>query len=184
VRLTDVDVQVRNVDAGVQRRRAPPTDRQWNRVLITDFRVLIASRSGARRSAARLYKSSLRANVGPSRDGVTSELGRGARRCSSPPALSDCQRAHALCRRDIACAARFDEVGLRSSQCAVPDLTSGEAHRNGGNPIRFGDVDSGETRGLDICFSHSRSPGRIVDLGTGVDGEDAFKNQIDSSEAF
>jgi hypothetical protein len=52
-----------------------------------------------------------------------------------------------------------DEVGIKI--LAVPlffDLTAGEAQEpNGGEPIRFGDVDSGEQRGMDhLLFSHQQ----------------------------
>lgn len=83
-----------------------------------------------------------------------------------------------------------DEVGIKI--LAVPlftDLTSGEAQSpNGGNPIRFGDVDSGETRGMDhLLFSHQQpiAGAALSIMGFEVDGEDAFKNQIDSfTDAF
>jgi hypothetical protein len=83
-----------------------------------------------------------------------------------------------------------DEVGLKILAVALfPDLTSGDAQSpNGGNPIRFGDVDSGETRGLDhLLFSHQQTiaGAALSILGFEVDGEDAFKNQIDSfTDAF
>lgn len=83
-----------------------------------------------------------------------------------------------------------DEVGLKI--LAVPlfaDLTGGDAQApNGGAPIRFGDVDSGETRALDhLLFSHQQpiAGAALSIMGFEVDGEDAFKNQIDSfTDAF
>ena len=83
-----------------------------------------------------------------------------------------------------------DEVGLKILAVPLfPDLTSGEAQTpNGGDPIRFGDVDSGETRALDhVLFSHQQpiAGAALSILGFEVDGEDAFKNQIDSfTDAF
>jgi hypothetical protein len=83
-----------------------------------------------------------------------------------------------------------DEVGIRI--LAVPlflDLTAGEAQiPNGGKPIRFGDVDSGETRGMDhLLFSHQQAitGAALSILGFEVDGEEAFEKQIDSfTDAF
>jgi len=83
-----------------------------------------------------------------------------------------------------------DEVGLKILAVALfPDLTSGEAQTpNAGDPIRFDDVDSGETRALDhLLFSHQQpiAGAALSIMGFEVDGEDAFKNQIDSfTEAF
>jgi hypothetical protein len=70
-----------------------------------------------------------------------------------------------------------------------PDLTSGEAQSpNVGAPIRFDDVDSGETRGMDhLLFSHQQPIAGVAlsIMGFEVDGEDAFMNQIDSfTDAF
>jgi hypothetical protein len=77
-----------------------------------------------------------------------------------------------------------DEVGLKILAVPLfPDLTSGEVQApNGGDPIRFGDVDSGETHGLDhLLFSHQQpiAGAGLSISGFEVDGEDAFKNQID-----
>ena len=83
-----------------------------------------------------------------------------------------------------------DEVGIKILAVPLfPDLTSGEAQApNGGDPIRFGDVDSGETRGMDhLLFSHQQpiAGAALSILGYEVDGEDAFEDQIDSfTEAF
>lgn len=83
-----------------------------------------------------------------------------------------------------------DEVGIKI--IAVPlftDLSGGEAQSpNGGEPIRFGDVDSGETRSMDhLLFAHQQpiAGAALSILGYEVDGEDAFENQIDSfTEVF
>jgi hypothetical protein len=83
-----------------------------------------------------------------------------------------------------------DEVGIKILAVALfPDLTSGEAQTpNGGNPIRFGDVDNGETRGMDhLLFTHQQpiAGAALSILGFEVDGEDAFEDQIDSfTDAF
>lgn len=78
-----------------------------------------------------------------------------------------------------------DEVGIKILAVPLfPDLTSGEAQvPNGGEPIRFGDVDSGETRGMDhLLFTHQQpiAGAALSILGFEVDGEDAFEDQIDS----
>jgi hypothetical protein len=83
-----------------------------------------------------------------------------------------------------------DEVGIKILAVPLfPDLTSGEAQvPNGGEPIRFDDVDSGETRGMDhLLFTHQQpiAGAALSILGFEVDGEDAFEDQIDSfTEAF
>jgi hypothetical protein len=83
-----------------------------------------------------------------------------------------------------------DEVGLKFLAVPLfPDLTGGEAQSpNGGQPLRFGDVDSGETRGLDhLLFSHQQpiSGVALSILGYEVDGEEAFEKQIESfTQAF
>lgn len=83
-----------------------------------------------------------------------------------------------------------DEVGIKI--LAVPlfsDLTAGEAQiPNGGEPIRFGDVDSGETRGMvHLLFSHQQPiiGAALSIMGFEVDGEEAFERQIDNfTDAF
>lgn len=83
-----------------------------------------------------------------------------------------------------------DEVGMKF--LAVPlflDLTGGDVQTpNAGNPIRFGDVDSGETRGMDhLLFTHQQplAGAALSIMGYEVDGEDAFEKQIDSfTDAF
>jgi hypothetical protein len=59
---------------------------------------------------------------------------------------------------------------------------------NGGKPIRFDDVDSGETRAMDhLLFSHQQpiAGAALSIMGFEVDGEDAFENQITSfTDAF
>jgi hypothetical protein len=82
-----------------------------------------------------------------------------------------------------------DEVGLKILAVPLfPDLTGGEVQEpNGGEPIRFDDVDSGETRALDhLLFSHQQPIiGAVLSInGFEVDGEDAFKQQIESVEAI
>jgi hypothetical protein len=83
-----------------------------------------------------------------------------------------------------------DEVGIKILAVPLfPDLTSGEAQSpNVGAPIRFDDVDSGETRGMDhLLFSHQQPIAGVAlsIMGFEVDGEDAFMNQIDSfTDAF
>ena len=119
-------------------------------------------------------------------------LKRGAhhRRSSVDRALSDRQRDAALRRRDVAAFFGSDEVGIKILAVPLfPDLTSGEAQApNGGDPIRFDDVDSGETRGMDhLLFSHQQpiAGAALSIMGFEVDGEDAFKNQINSfTDAF
>lgn len=83
-----------------------------------------------------------------------------------------------------------DEVGIRILALPLfPDLSSGEAQLpNGGEPIRFGDVDSGETRAMDhLLFSH-QTPilGAALSIrGFEIDGEEAFERQIESTlDAF
>ncbi len=83
-----------------------------------------------------------------------------------------------------------DEVGIRILALPLfPDLSSGEAQLpNGGEPIRFGDVDSGETRAMDhLLFSH-QTPilGAALSIrGFEIDGEEAFERQIeDTLDAF
>ncbi|HEX8930558.1 MAG TPA: hypothetical protein VGA45_16695 [Actinomycetota bacterium] len=78
-----------------------------------------------------------------------------------------------------------DEVGIRILAVPLfPDLTAGEPQApNGGKPIRFGDVDSGETRGMvHLLFSHQQPiAGAALSItGHEVDGEEAFEKQIDS----
>lgn len=83
-----------------------------------------------------------------------------------------------------------DEVGIKI--IAVPlffDLTAGEAQEpNGGEPIRFGDVDSGEQRGMDhLLFSHQQPiVGVALSIrGFEIDGEEAFEREIeDWTEIF
>ncbi|MGY1519127.1 hypothetical protein [Luteimonas sp. A482] len=83
-----------------------------------------------------------------------------------------------------------DEVGIKILAAALfPDLSaSAPQSPNGGNPIRFGDVDSGESRAMEhLLFSHSQPilGGAVSILGFEVDGEEAFEKQIDSfTEAF
>jgi hypothetical protein len=83
-----------------------------------------------------------------------------------------------------------DEVGIKILAVPLfPDLTSGAAQSpNGGDPIRFDDVDSGETRGMDhLLFSHQQpiAGAALSIMGFEIDGEDAFKNQINSfTDAF
>ena len=83
-----------------------------------------------------------------------------------------------------------DEVGIKILAVPwFPDLTGGEAQApNGGNPIRFGNVDSGVTRGMDhLLFSHQQpiAGAALSIIGYEIDGEDAFENQIDSfTDAF
>jgi hypothetical protein len=83
-----------------------------------------------------------------------------------------------------------DEVGINILAVPLfPDLTGGDVQRpNDGKPIRFGDVDSDETRGMDhLLFSHQQP---IAGLGLSImgyeiDGEEAFERQIESFvEAF
>jgi hypothetical protein len=83
-----------------------------------------------------------------------------------------------------------DEVGIKIFAVPLfPDLTSGPVQEvNGGQPVRFGDVDSGDTRGMDhLLFSH---PQQILGValpirGFEVDGEDAFEKEIEGfTEAF
>lgn len=83
-----------------------------------------------------------------------------------------------------------DEVGIRILALPLfPDLSSGEAQLpNGGAAIRFGDVDSGETRAMDhLLFSHQQPiAGVALSIrGFEVDGEAAFEAQIESTlDAF
>jgi hypothetical protein len=79
-----------------------------------------------------------------------------------------------------------DEVGIRILALPLfPDLSSGEAQLpNGGAPIRFGDVDSGETRAMDhLLFSHQQPIlGAALSIrGFEIDGEEAFERQIEDS---
>jgi hypothetical protein len=78
-----------------------------------------------------------------------------------------------------------DEVGIRILSMALfPDLTGGEPQSpNGGKALRFGDVDTGETRGMaHLLFSHDQpiAGAALSIMGYEVDGEDAFEQQIDS----
>lgn len=83
-----------------------------------------------------------------------------------------------------------DEVGIRILALPLfPDLSSGEAQLpNGGAPIRFGDVDTGETRAMDhLLFSHQQPIlGAALSIrGFEIDGEEAFERQIESTlDAF
>jgi hypothetical protein len=83
-----------------------------------------------------------------------------------------------------------DEVGIRILALPLfPDLTSGEAQLpNGGAPIRFSDVDSGERRAMDhLLFSHQQPiAGLALSIrGFEIDGEEAFERQIESTlDAF
>jgi len=78
-----------------------------------------------------------------------------------------------------------DEVGIKIFSVPLfPDLTSGPVQEaNGGQPIRFDDVDSGETRSMDhLLFSHQQ---QILGLamsirGFEVDSEEAFEQEINS----
>lgn len=110
-----------------------------------------------------------------------------------PPSTARFQIAseRLLCR-DETSPARFgsDEVGLKFLAVPLfPDLTGGEPQSpNGGQPLRFGDVDSGDTRGLDhLLFAHQQPILGVAlsVLGYEVDGEEAFEKQIESfTEAF
>ena len=83
-----------------------------------------------------------------------------------------------------------DEVGIRILALPLfPDLSSGEAQLpNGGDPIRFGDVDSGETRAMDHVLLSHQAPilGAALSIrGFEIDGEEAFERQIeDTLDAF
>lgn len=83
-----------------------------------------------------------------------------------------------------------DEVGIRILALPLfPDLSAGEAQLpNGGAPIRFGDVDTGETRAMDhLLFSHQQPIlGVALSIrGFEIDGEEAFERQIeDTLDAF
>lgn len=83
-----------------------------------------------------------------------------------------------------------DEVGIRILALPLfPDLSSGPAQLpNGGQPIRFDDVDSGETRAMDhLLFSHQQPIlGAALSIrGFEIDGEEAFEKQIeDTLDAF
>ncbi len=83
-----------------------------------------------------------------------------------------------------------DEVGIRILAVPLfPDLSSGDAQLpNGGAAIRFGDVDSGETRAMDhLLFSHQQPiAGVALSIrGFEIDGETAFEQQIESTlDAF
>lgn len=79
-----------------------------------------------------------------------------------------------------------DEVGIRIVALPLfPDLSSGAAQLpNGGAAIRFGDVDSGETRAMDhVLFSHQQPiAGAALSIrGFEIDGEAAFEQQIEST---
>jgi hypothetical protein len=79
-----------------------------------------------------------------------------------------------------------DEVGLRILALPLfPDLSSGEAQLpNGGAPIRFSDVDSGESRAMDhVLFSHQQPIiGAALSIrGFEIDGEEAFERQIEDT---
>lgn len=95
------------------------------------------------------------------------------------------------CREETS-PARFgsDEVGLKILAAPLfPDLTGGEMQTpNGGDPIRFGDVDSDDSRALNhLLFTHQQpiAGAALTIMGFEVDGEDAFKQQINSfTEAF
>ena len=78
-----------------------------------------------------------------------------------------------------------DEVGIRILAVPLfPDLTGGEPQSpNGGKPLRFGDVDTGETRGMaHLLFTHDQPivGAALSIMGYEVDGEEAFEKQIDS----
>jgi hypothetical protein len=82
--------------------------------------------------------------------------------------------------------ARFgsDEVGIKIVAVPLfPDLTAGAVQEpDGGEPLRFGDVDSGETRGMDhLLFSHQQTiAGVALSIrGFEVDGEEAFEKEIE-----
>jgi len=83
-----------------------------------------------------------------------------------------------------------DEVGIRIVGLALlPDLSPGETQQpNGGRPIRFGDVDSGETRAMDhLLFTHQQAIlGAALSIsGFEIDGEEAFEQQIEGTlDAF
>jgi hypothetical protein len=83
-----------------------------------------------------------------------------------------------------------DEVGIKILAVPLfPDLTGGEPQiPNGGEPLRFDNVDSGDTRGMDhLLFSHQQpiAGAALSILGFEVDSEEAFERQIDSfTEAF
>jgi hypothetical protein len=70
-----------------------------------------------------------------------------------------------------------DEVGIKILGVALfPDLTAGDPQTpNGGNPIRFGDVDSGDTRDMvHLLFSHQQAiiGAALTIMGFEVDGEE------------
>lgn len=104
-----------------------------------------------------------------------------------PPATARFQIASETlrCRAETSPASfGSDEVGIKILAVSLfPDLTSGEVQEpNGGQPIRFGDVDSGEQRTMDhLLFSHQQ---QIIGLamsirGFEVDGEEAFEREIE-----
>jgi hypothetical protein len=105
-----------------------------------------------------------------------------------PPATARFQIAsETLHAREETSPASFgsDEVGIKILAVPLfPDLTAGEAQiPNGGEPIRFGDVDSGETRGIvHLLFSHQQpiAGAALSIMGFEIDGEEAFERQIDS----
>jgi hypothetical protein len=73
-----------------------------------------------------------------------------------------------------------DEVGIKT--IAIPffeDLTLGEPQVNS---FRFGDVDSSENRAMEkAIFSHNQAIAAVVlsVMGHEIDGEEAYKNQIE-----
>jgi hypothetical protein len=105
-----------------------------------------------------------------------------------PPSTARFQIASEMlhCREETSPASfGSDEVGIRILAVPLfPDLTAGDAQTpNGGQPIRFGDVDSGESRGMvHLLFAHQQpiAGAALSIMGFEVDGEEAFERQIDS----
>ncbi len=83
-----------------------------------------------------------------------------------------------------------DEVGIKFLTVPLlPDGSTGETQKpNGDQPVRFGDVDSGENRTMNVVlFTHQQPISAVVVavLGYEIDSESAFEDQVDSfSEAF
>ena len=111
----------------------------------------------------------------------------GLRLTLTPPATARFQiRSENLRCKDETGSTSFgsDEVGITilSAPLLLPDLNPGPVQQpNNEEPIRFGDMDSGEQEGMDhLLFSHDQPIGGLIMkiIGFEIDGEDAFMEQI------
>lgn len=199
IRLTDVATfsKVRDVDAKVCGDDETPLRETLNgeNVVINDCRVhdLLSFRVPEDLEAG-LYEFQVfvpnTTNV-PGWGGTINSNGHRIIITSSSSARYQISSETLHCRKETAPASiGSDEVGIKILAVPIyPNLTTGAIQEpNGGDPIRFGDVDSGEQRGMNHSLFMNQQPIIGVALsirGFEVDSEEAFEREIDEwTEVF